>query len=73
MNEWISVEDRMPINTDNILAFNGYGGVGEYDIMYYTVHSKIHKWAFYYDYDRSEEIVEITHWMPLPEPPKEKK
>ena len=65
VQEWISVKDRLPEEAA--------------DIIVYTTKKRI---AFGYLYDghfRDEEheimanwnIGEVTHWMPLPEPPKE--
>ena len=65
VQEWISVNDRLPEEA--------------VDIIVYTTKKRI---AFGYLYDghfRDEEheimaswnIGEVTHWMPLPEPPKE--
>lgn len=64
-SEWISVEDRLPKEDKNVLVITSYG--------FY----KIAKWNSYNngttviwetndDYGASA----ITHWMPLPEPPK---
>ena len=79
MYEWISVKDRLPecINaesnshqvTDMVLATAaGYILFGYFDIYKYNG-----TWEFVsvdtdLDFDR---CVTVTHWMPLPEPPKE--
>ncbi|HHF0151823.1 TPA: DUF551 domain-containing protein [Enterobacter roggenkampii] len=58
--EWIPCSERMPEQFKAILVFNEYGEVwsGAYDRY----------WNFYCD----NELVEcVTHWMPLPNPPKE--
>lgn len=54
--KWISVEDRLPDRNDQIIAF--------YETMRDTQAAiQIHKaWAM---------TESCTHWMPLPEPPKE--
>lgn len=58
--EWISVKDRLPndsnevIITDGRFVTGGYGWYGDY---------------FSNDYDDNMELSEITHWMPLPAPP----
>ena len=71
--KWISVEERLPHvvaesnwdkKTENVLAIeeNGNFYVGRF---------------FIYKYDGAHEFVSgydsplVTHWMPLPEPPKE--
>ncbi len=66
--EWISVKDRLPKIEEEVLAYAGkkpwgpdihVGNLQEgYDSIYWT----------YYDY---LEWHDVTHWMPLPEPPKE--
>lgn len=76
--EWISVEDRLPTNDDDVLVYNPKDGIsiGEFDL------AKVHG---YYEEDGSYFITNSgweteyswapymspTHWMPLPEPPKE--
>lgn len=52
--EWISVNDRLPKDRTKCLV---YGEIIKYDISYY------HK-GFYIGNEF------VTHWMPLPEPPK---
>jgi hypothetical protein len=80
MAEWISVKDRLPEENGrylcNIPIYEGYQevldfatnleAVDDYD-FYHQNH------AGFYDYDHEWGYVEvpaITHWMPLPEPPK---
>lgn len=70
MNNWISVKDRLPELGDVVLiAGNGYVHCGVYGSKYYA-----NKW-YEVNYDRygdEEEIYyNVTHWQPLPEPPKE--
>lgn len=55
MNEWISVEDRLPDEADIYLVYKN----GARSIEYYD-HSYREEWE-----DRK-----ITHWMQLPEPPR---
>ena len=57
---WVACSDRMPEQFKAILAFNEYGEVwsGAYDRY----------WNFYCDNLLAEHV---THWMPLPNPPKE--
>lgn len=69
--KWIPVAERLPENTDKVLALskskfgNGY--------LSWLVRYNPDVDAFY-DYDSewgNIKIHNITHWMPLPEPPKE--
>lgn len=80
---WISVEDRLPEKelldyykddySKSVICSNSNTG---------QVYEKAVRYSFKYkgwvDYDFSEgfrpcdfELLHITHWMPLPEPPKE--
>lgn len=66
MSEWISVKDRMPEPFVSILVH-----IPE-DEPFPTVHegyltNDVNWYAAHY----TRESDEITHWMPLPEPPKE--
>lgn len=72
---WISVEDRLPETDDPVLVWycneNGdfYPTVGSYSKWFDT--DKMY-WST--DLDGNEMVyppVKITHWMPIPEPPKE--
>lgn len=74
MSEWISVKDRLPESGVPVLVtFVGYtdnklhsDGVARWepDLNGYNG-----GWEWTLDF--SDATVEITHWMPLPEPPKE--
>jgi len=61
MNEWISVNDRLPDSKPekrvNYLCFDGYA-------MFVTEYREYKNGA---DFDQYFGIP--THWMPLPEPP----
>lgn len=68
--KWIPVTERLPENTEKVLALskprfgNGY--------LSWLVRYNPDAGAFY-DYDSewgNIKIHDITHWMPLPEPPK---
>lgn len=64
MNEWISVKDRLPEFLDEVLLFTSAGNI--YIGMFYEKHENYtvagDSYGFLYD---------VTHWMPLPEPPNE--
>lgn len=57
--KWISVKDRLPMGMQNVLMFIDCRGVM---IGYYSPIDKL--WSY-------EGWLPVTHWMPLPEPPKE--
>lgn len=63
--EWISVEDRLPSESVSVAVYIKEGN-GAYWIQ--TAYLNGGKWRIPGEYvvDRN-----ITHWMPLPEPPKE--
>ena len=56
--EWISVEERLPPKNEMVLIF--CGGARELDWICST--------GLWYDHDHTL----VTHWKPLPEPPKMK-
>ncbi len=61
-NQWISVKDRLPETFEDVLVFNSNEETVITIGFYYEL-----KWHVYEIHDFSEQI---THWMPLPEPPK---
>ena len=59
MSEWISVQDKLPEEDSLILAYmEGFGGVKRVDVIRFDPR--------YSTVSRT-----VTHWMPLPKPPKE--
>ncbi len=65
--EWISVKDRLPEEDSKILVFEGYGiFLASYEFNEYQ------KKMFFYEYSTGKMFWDhVTHWMPLPELPKE--
>jgi len=65
---WISVEDRLPDtdigdkNYGDVIVI-GYNGVSVIPTIFEEGRT-IQQWSRFKDYN-------ITHWMPLPEPPEE--
>ena len=59
-NEWISVKDRLPKNWEDVLVYNEA--------------TKVISIGYYYDalgwYLQNGDCILISHWMPVPEPPK---
>ena len=64
VQEWISVDDRLPEDGVRVLAAHDDGVVriGICRGCFPAVMSKKHEKAFGF--------AEVTHWMPLPQPPK---
>ena len=67
INQWISVNDRLPEKEQKVLVF--YKAIGE--------KNRIHNDVIATNWRKSNgdfipvRDYEITHWMPLPEPPKD--
>lgn len=57
--EWISVKDRLPEPNQDVLAIHSEGIIDINFLDHYT--------GFLFE----NLYGEITHWMPLPEPPEE--
>lgn len=83
MSAWISAADRLPDIGQSVLCCHFYGG--EYMDCFVALPVKVRPsggavWEAdnsgldAYNYDGGATItvdVEVTHWMPLPEPPNE--
>ena len=63
MDNWISVEDRLPTgyyhNKDIILYWNGNVIVGSFN----------NRTGHFLEAPRELGLAGVTHWQPLPEPP----
>lgn len=66
MSEWISVDERLPEFGSRVQVFDGRS----VDIGNYADKDEIYPSGFWNDGFGSI-YEDITHWMPLPEPPKE--
>lgn len=69
MSEWIGVDERLPEPNLPVLTYGRKGGVGigyvtDSSVSEYKRSNKLYFYARYGD-------KLPTHWMPLPEPPKE--
>ncbi len=73
MTEWISVKDRLPKRETEVLGYFKHGKI--YVVAQCSWRDNIcNEWHFSpasYDPD-SAEFEELTHWMPLPNPPENK-
>jgi hypothetical protein len=66
-SEWISVDERLPEKGQEVLAYRGdFRG----DMMNTYTYLGTGNWEDDYGYRGSAKHEGITHWMPLPEPPK---
>ena len=80
-NKWISVNDRLPDENGRYLCYCGESFIKTTDIYSFAKNlKKVDKYDFrdkkagWYSYDSEWGYFErsgVTHWMPLPEPPKE--
>ncbi|GAG11897.1 unnamed protein product [marine sediment metagenome] len=66
--DWISVKDKLPEDCKNVLCYIKDIECKFYGEGYY--YESIKHW--YLRKTRTNGNYEVTHWMPLPEPPKEK-
>ena len=72
MGEWISVEDMLPEECEDVLVYASWERVGLFGDIGYGDGVKI-GWNIDGHWCIDGKCrVRITHWMPLPEPPKEK-
>ena len=60
MAEWISVKDRLPEKCQCVITYRKCSD----DAAYMDCESYYGEWAF-------DPPFKVTHWMPLPEKPKE--
>ena len=68
MTDWISVKDRLPEKMKRVLVYDDHEGICKgYRSEDY--------WSFEPcgDYALDSLLYRVTHWMPLPESPKETK
>lgn len=64
VQEWISVEDRLPDACGNVLAYSTeYGNI---DLYYYMGQGEF---DHYRNGITDAQTHRFTHWMPLPQPP----
>lgn len=64
--KWISVKDRLPEDQRSVLTVNGHG-----EIRTMGLWSKFgDEWTWVHNFCTMH-YNDITHWMPMPEPPKE--
>lgn len=64
---WVSVKDRLPEPEENVIIWTKTGCM---KYAQYHEDGSVNPWYVYEDNARAWTNV-ISHWMPLPEPPKE--
>ena len=64
VQEWISVDDRLPEHGDVVLCFMKFGGqrILQWD--------NVSSWWLGYGHGDDWQKADVTNWMPLPERPK---
>lgn len=69
--QWISVKDKHPKHGDIVLCalFDPYDCDYEYDVLQWDDPVKV--WVGRYPVSDDDDSGLVTHWMPLPDPPKE--
>lgn len=70
---WISVRDRLPNCNGIYLVWRPHyfgGEIGEPVVCYFDGQNTWHD-SYGVDFERILNPDDVTHWMPLPEPPKE--
>lgn len=66
--KWIPVTERLPENKQTVLAIRKDGSMF---IGYYLTYIDTGRWHIWTARNSTKQITQIvTHWMPLPEPPK---
>ncbi len=63
--EWIDVKDRLPEHLKSVLIFDS-----DKDMLVGFYSEKLNMWQSEFSDYLYEDECRVTHWMPLPEPPK---
>ena len=72
MNEWIAVEDRLPSIKEKMVLVYGRYTHGKKNIVRPAFRIQVKgKGVIWHSY-QLRDFEEVTHWMPLPNPPKDK-
>lgn len=64
---WISVKERLPERGYKVLTVNGHGYIRIFALWKKTER----EWCWIDDAGHFNHVNDITHWMEMPEPPKE--
>ena len=68
--KWISVKDRLPLNEEWVLCCDNAHQNTNYKFFVARLSSDRKYWEGPSDFDIYKPLENVTHWMPLPEPPK---
>lgn len=69
--EWISVEERLPEEYVSLLVCFDFKGRKRVDVAELWPDGKFHNYSDEHLTPEGRKYRRATHWMPLPEPPKE--
>lgn len=73
MSEWISVEDRLPPKNEGVIGWVLFNpddpDISDYEFIYH-VDSGVFQAHIKGVYQEMPDFWKVTHWQPLPEPPK---
>ena len=70
---WISVKDRLPKESEHVIGYCRTNINPEWHVepLLFDIYDKKELWAYLFAYKGYDYAIEISHWMPLPEPPKD--
>ena len=63
MSEWISVKDRLPVVGERVLTLDKWGHIHDRALYQYMSGGVV------FSPDGMKPGNDVTHWMPMPEPP----
>ena len=65
VQEWVSVDDRLPEESGYYLVF---ADIGRNEVLSYS--KKYQAFNAFDDSYSESNVIPVTHWMPMPNPPK---
>lgn len=70
-SRWISMNDHLPDDSELVMLFAPAGTYVNFDWYDFGIYHKASNSFFHIGFPLSAQCPTSTHWMPLPEPPKE--
>lgn len=73
VQDWISIKDRLPQKTDCYLVMRSFGVTGEREVAVFTYSEYLFPGKNMFSRCGENDVFynnSVTHWMPLPKPPK---